>query len=70
MKPIFAECVCAMTVLAVLSSVCQAQEVQLSRHYSDNMVLRRDQPVVIRGVAKPGAQVVVSCADQTSPESD
>lgn len=50
-------------LLLMMSSVIA--ELRFSRHYSDDMVLQRDQPLVIRGSAKAGAKVSVNLAGQT-----
>jgi len=41
-----------------------AGELRLARYYSDNMVVQRDKPVVIRGFAAGHADVAVSLAGQ------
>jgi hypothetical protein len=43
----------------------QAGELRFARHFSDNMVLQRDQPVQVKGFAEKGAAVSVSFAGQT-----
>lgn len=52
---------CAFLMLA--SSLC-AGELQFARYFSDNMVLQRDKPNVIRGSAGAGADVQISFAGQ------
>lgn len=53
--------VLALFSLTVLAG---AGELRFSRHYSDNMVLQRDKPVLIRGFAGKGAEVTVEFAGQ------
>jgi len=50
---------------AMFASSASAAELALSRHFSDNMVLQREKPVVISGTAGAGAQVGVTFAGQT-----
>jgi len=47
----------------------QAEDLAFSRHYSDNMVLQREKPVLIRGFATKGADVTVTFAGQTKKET-
>jgi hypothetical protein len=51
-------------VLCAAVSVAPAEELRLQRQYSDNMVLQRGKPVLIRGMAKPGDSVTVQFAGQ------
>jgi len=50
---------------AVFASSAGAAELALGRHFSDNMVLQRDKPVVISGTAGADADVAVTFAGQT-----
>jgi sialate O-acetylesterase len=43
----------------------QGADLRFSQHYSDNMVLQREKPVLVRGFADKGAEVTVTFADQT-----
>lgn len=52
-------------LVAFTSHNASAAELRLSRLFSDNMVLQRDQPVTIRGFADAGAKVDVTFADVT-----
>ncbi|MHC4248729.1 MAG: DUF6288 domain-containing protein [Planctomycetota bacterium] len=47
-------------LLLSLGAMAHAAELSFSRHYSSRMVLQRDKPVVVRGLAGPGAEVVVN----------
>jgi len=49
------------SLLTTLSSA----EFSFSRHYSNGMVLQRDQPLVVKGLANKGSKVTVSLGDQT-----
>ena len=59
---------CRFIVPAVLLLISFAgsafAELRFSRAFSDNMVLQRNKPVLIRGFADQGARVTVSFADQ------
>jgi len=50
---------------AALASSASAADLALSRHFSDNMVLQREKPVVISGTAGAGAKIAVTFAGQT-----
>ena len=49
----------------VLAGVLSAAELKLNRYFTDNMVLQRNQPVVVRGSAEKGSKVTVTFAEQT-----
>jgi sialate O-acetylesterase len=51
-------------IMFLLTAWVEAAELAFSRHYSDNMVLQRDKPVLIRGFANPDADVTVTFASQ------
>jgi len=55
---------CTVLLLSV-GSATHAAGLRLSRHYTSNMVLQREKPVLIRGVADQGAEVTVTFAGQT-----
>ncbi len=46
-------------VMLIGSAVADAASLRFSRHFGDGMVLQRDQPVTIRGIAIPEQEVVV-----------
>jgi sialate O-acetylesterase len=48
-----------------LPLLTQAADLSFSRHTSDNMVLQREKPVLIRGFADRGAEITVCFAGQT-----
>ena len=51
--------------LALLSAAATARaDVAVSALYGDGMVLQRDAPIVVRGVAEPGEELDVSLAQQ------
>ncbi len=51
-------------VLLLPISVLQAADLRLGRYFSDNMVLQREKPTVVRGSADKGATVTVAFAGQ------
>lgn len=51
-------------LLVGMTSLCEASDLRLARYFSDDMVLQRDKPALIRGFAKPGAKVVVRFGDE------
>ena len=53
----------AVLAIAGLSAAAGAQ-VRLDRYFTDHMVLQRDQPVVVRGVAGVGSHIDVRFGDQ------
>jgi len=53
-----------LLMVVLLSNALHAEELRLGRYYSDQMVLQRDKPTVIRGFAGAGAEVQVSFAGQ------
>jgi len=54
--------VCATVMLA---SSLNAGELRFARHFSDNMVIQRDKPILVKGFADKGATVTVCLAGQT-----
>ena len=57
---------CALsTVLLLGSTAVHAAQLRFSRHFSDGMVVQRDKPVTVSGVADKGATVTVAFAGQT-----
>jgi sialate O-acetylesterase len=50
--------------IAAFVTTASADGLQLGRYYSDEMVLQRGKPNVIRGTAEPGAEVQVTFASQ------
>lgn len=52
-------------LVAGFATTVAADGLRLGRYYSDQMVLQRDKPNVIRGSATPGAQVTVSFSAST-----
>ena len=59
------KCFLCVTLCASFSFAAKAVELSFSRHYSDNMVLQRDKPVLVRGFAGKGAEVIATFAGQT-----
>ena len=57
--------VLAAVLVICLATITQAADLRFSRHYSDNMVLQRQKPVVVRGFADKAAKVTVTFAGQT-----
>lgn len=61
----------AQTILAILATLltvapaAQAADLQLSRYFSDNMVLQREKPVKVWGSADKGERVTVTVAGQS-----
>ncbi|MFT5122002.1 MAG: sialate O-acetylesterase [Verrucomicrobiales bacterium] len=53
-----------ITVL-LFASVSAHAEVTLNAIFADHMVLQRDRPVSVYGLAEPGEQVTVDFAGQT-----
>ena len=49
----------------VLAPVVSGAELRLHNFYTDNMVLQREKPALIKGWAEPGAQVTVAFGVQT-----
>ena len=57
--------VLVLSTLLVQGACLHASELGFSRYYTDNMVLQRDQPALIRGSAPANAAVTVSFAGQS-----
>jgi sialate O-acetylesterase len=51
-------------VVVLWTLAATADELRINRYFSDGMVLQRDKPVVIRGLAKPGEMVTVQFGGQ------
>ncbi|MDX1683093.1 MAG: hypothetical protein R3336_08235, partial [Phycisphaeraceae bacterium] len=54
-----------LVCLSGLTTAVEAADVRFSRVFSDNTVLQRDVPVMIRGFADPGETVTVTFATQS-----
>ncbi|WP_146209294.1 DUF6288 domain-containing protein [Coraliomargarita sinensis] len=52
-------------VLLAMGSALFAGELRLSRHYTSDMVLQREKPVLIRGFAEKGSEVTITFSGQT-----
>jgi len=66
-------CLPLIVALLFLLASANAADIQFARHYSNDMVLQRDQPLVIRGLAGSGAKVTLNFAGQsktTQAEAD
>jgi hypothetical protein len=50
--------------LLVAAMAGNAGALELNRYFTDNMVLQRDKPTVIRGTAEKGAEVTVEFSGQ------
>lgn len=57
----------AFFAFCLLAPLLQAQQVTLSKVFSPHMVLQRDIPAPVWGMAAPGAEVVVEFAGQKKP---
>ncbi|MDX1681929.1 MAG: DUF6288 domain-containing protein [Phycisphaeraceae bacterium] len=53
-----------LVALALTATAAMAGALQIDRYYSDDMVLQRDKPAVIRGSADAGTEVTVTFAGQ------
>ncbi|MBT7066630.1 MAG: hypothetical protein HN919_10035, partial [Verrucomicrobia bacterium] len=64
-KPTTIAALGALTAVMLLSTLSvHAGELRFSRHLGDGMVLQRDKPLTISGLADKGAQVTIAFAGQ------
>jgi len=57
-------CLIAASLIS-LAATLNAADLRLSRHYTSNMVVQREKPVLIRGFADKGATVTLTFAGQS-----
>lgn len=55
-----------VSVVAWAAPACAAAAIELALPFGDGMVIQRDVPVPVRGVAEPGAEVTVALAGRTA----
>ena len=53
-----------LAIITLFGSISAHAEFRLKRHYTDDMVIQRDKPVTISGIADKGADVSVEFAGQ------
>lgn len=64
MNKLFGTWCCALVLLWSGGRGTEAEELKLNRNFTDNMVIQRRKPAVLRGTADKGAEVTVRFAGQ------